>query len=147
MEKIIISVLIAILATVEIALAASGVLKDNKAPEIHIYQEKILYEIGCDDEVILKGIVALDDKDNDVSETVELVSRNTIVEGQIEAVGISACDKSGNVMTSKVIFVVEEDGTFKILDYSNYIVDMDTMKYTVKGTSVTGTLKDYETIR
>lgn len=147
MEKIIMSVLIAILATIEVYLAASGVLRDNEAPEIHIYQEKILYELGCDDEVILKGIVALDNKDNDVSETIELVSRNTIVEGQIEAVGISACDKSGNVSTSKVIFVVEADGTFKILDYSDYIVDMDTMKYSVKGTSVTGTLKDYEAIR
>ena len=146
MKKIVITVLVAVAVIVEAIVVITGMSKDSTAPEIHIYQENIAYGIGCDDEVILNGIVASDRKDGNVSDSVEIVSRATIVEGKIEAVTLSACDKSGNVATTKVVFVVEDDGTYKILDYSKYKVDMEKLQYTVEGSNVSGVLEGYEVI-
>lgn len=144
MKKILITAAVAIAAIVEVGILIFGVTKDTEAPEIRIYQEEIQYSFGCSDGVILSGIVAHDAEDGDVSDTAEVVSRSVVVENRLETVAISACDKSGNVATTKVIFVVEADNTFKILDYSKYNVDMDNLQFSVDGAELSGEIEGFE---
>lgn len=139
-KKILITAVVVIVASIEMIILITGVGRDNEAPDIFIYQDKIKYGIGCANEDILRGVSATDKEDGDVSDTVEIVSRSTIVEGRLEAIKFCACDKSGNVADTKVLFVVENDGTYKILDYSAYKVDMENLEYQVEGADISGVL-------
>lgn len=132
--------------TIEICMLIIGMAKDKTSPIITVYQEKIAYSIGCSDDVILAGIEAKDDKDGDVSEHAIVVSRSVISEGKLERVDISASDESGNVTTTKLIFAIEDDNTFKVFDASKYTVDMENLQFKVDGSGVAGQLSNYEVI-
>ena len=132
--------------TLEICMVIIGMAKDKTSPIITVYQEKIAYSIGCSDDVILAGIEAKDDKDGDVSEHAIVVSRSVISEGKLERVDISASDESGNVTTTKLIFAIEDDNTFKVFDASKYTVDMENLQFKVDGSGVAGQLSNYEVI-
>ena len=102
--------------------------------------------MGCGDDVILAGIVAKDDKDGDVSGNAIVVSRSVIQADKLERVDISASDNSGNVTTTKLLFAIEDEDTFKVYDASKYTVDMENLQFKVDGSAVTGELSGYEVI-
>lgn len=146
MKKMWIAVAAIAVVTIEICILILGIVKDKTAPTITVYQEKIAYSMGCSDDVILAGIVAKDNKDGDVSKNVIVVSRSIIQTDKLERVDISASDNSGNVTTTKLLFAIEDENTFKVYDASKYTVDMENLQFRVDGSSVTGELSGYEVI-
>ena len=146
MKKMWMAVAAIAVATIEICIMILGVTKDKTAPTITVYQEKIAYTMGCGDDVILAGIVAKDDKDGDVSKNAIVVSRSVIQADKLERVDISASDNSGNVTTTKLLFAIEDEDTFKVYDASKYTVDMENLQFKVDGSAVTGELSGYEVI-
>lgn len=146
MKKMWIAVAAIAVVTIEICILILGIAKDKTAPTITVYQEKIAYSIGCSDDVILAGIVAKDNKDGDVSKNAIVVSRSIIQTDKLERVDISASDNSGNVTTTKLLFAIEDEDTFKVYDASKYTVDMENLQFKVDGSSVTGELSGYEVI-
>lgn len=146
MKKMWIAVATIAVVTIEICILILGIAKDKTAPTITVYQEKIAYSMGCSDDVILAGIVAKDNKDGDVSKNAIVVSRSIIQADKLERVNISASDNSGNVTTTKLLFAIEDEDTFKVYDASKYTVDMENLQFRVDGSSVTGELSGYEVI-
>lgn len=146
MKKMWIAVAAIAVVTIEICILILGIAKDKTAPIITVYQEKIAYSMGCSDDVILAGIVAKDNKDGDVSKNAIVVSRSIIQTDKLERVNISASDNSGNVTTTKLLFAIEDEDTFKVYDASKYTVDMENLQFRVDGSSVTGELSGYEVI-
>lgn len=146
MKKMWIAVAAIAVVTIEICILILGIVKDKTAPTITVYQEKIAYSMGCSDDVILAGIVAKDNKDGDVSKNAIVVSRSIIQTDKLERVDISASDNSGNVTTTKLLFAIEDENTFKVYDASKYTVDMENLQFRVDGSSVTGELSGYEVI-
>lgn len=146
MKKMWIAVAAIAVVAIEICILILGIAKDKTAPIITVYQEKIAYSMGCSDDVILAGIVAKDNKDGDVSKNAIVVSRSIIQTDKLERVDISASDNSGNVTTTKLLFAIEDEDTFKVYDASKYTVDMENLQFRVDGSSVTGELSGYEVI-
>lgn len=146
MKKMWMAVAAIAVATIEICILILGITKDKTAPIITVYQEKIAYTMGCGDDVILAGIAAKDDKDGDVSGNAIVVSRSVIQADKLERVDISASDNSGNVTTTKLLFAIEDEDTFKVYDASKYTVDMENLQFKVDGSAVTGELSGYEVI-
>lgn len=146
MKKMWMAVAAIAVATIEICILILGITKDKTAPTITVYQEKIAYTMGCGDDVILAGIAAKDDKDGDVSGNAIVVSRSVIQADKLERVDISASDNSGNVTTTKLLFAIEDEDTFKVYDASKYTVDMENLQFKVDGSAVTGELSGYEVI-
>ncbi|MBQ2982963.1 MAG: hypothetical protein IJD58_12740 [Lachnospiraceae bacterium] len=146
MKKMWIAVAAIAVVAIEICILILGIAKDKTAPIITVYQEKIAYSMGCSDDVILAGIVAKDNKDGDVSKNAIVVSRSIIQADKLERVNISASDNSGNVTTTKLLFAIEDEDTFKVYDASKYTVDMENLQFRVDGSSVTGELSGYEVI-
>lgn len=146
MKKMWIVVAAIAVVAIEICILILGIAKDKTAPIITVYQEKIAYSMGCSDDVILAGIVAKDNKDGDVSKNAIVVSRSIIQADKLERVNISASDNSGNVTTTKLLFAIEDEDTFKVYDASKYTVDMENLQFRVDGSSVTGELSGYEVI-
>ena len=146
MKRMWIAVAAIAVVAIEICILILGMTKDKTSPTITVYQEKIAYSMGCGDDVILAGIVAKDDKDGDVSKNAIVVSRSVIQADKLERVDISASDNSGNVTTTKLLFAIEDEDTFKVYDASKYTVDMENLQFKVDGSNVNGKLSGYEVI-
>lgn len=146
MKKLWIAVAAIAVVTIEVCILILGLAKDKTGPIITIYQEQIEYSIGCSDDVILAGVVANDKRDGNVSANAIVVSRSIIEANKLERIEISASDNSGNVTTTKLLFAIEDDNTFKVLDASAYVVDMENLQYEVNGSGVKGELAGYEII-
>lgn len=146
MSKIIYGALAALFVVVEICMIVMGMAKDKKPPVINIYQEKINYSFGCDDEVLLAGAVATDGKDGDVTKLVTVSARVEMVQGKLESVTYSASDKAGNVSSMKVLFVTESNGTYKILPFENYHVNSENLQYSIEGAELAGYIEQAQVI-
>ena len=146
MRNTIIIAISAVFILVEVAMIAIGLGKDTQCPSISIYQESIDYTFGCDNEVLLKGVSAVDNKDGDVSAGVTISERTVMVTGKLEAVTFAVCDKEGNLSQMKVLFVTEDDGTFKILEYKNYHVNKENLQFSIEGATLTGTVEQVQVI-
>ena len=128
-----------ILAVVALLILFIGsVAEDNTAPSIRVRSEDILYSVGCDDEVLLAGVSATDEKDGNVSEHIVVSNRSMVSENKVEIVTFTVSDAAGNVANKDVVFVVNDDGTFILADYAAYSVDMDTLEITIEGIGVVG---------
>ncbi len=146
MNKIIYGLLAALFVVLEVCMIVVGMAKDKKPPIINIYQEKINYAFGCDDEVLLAGASASDAKDGDVTALVTVSARVEMVKGRLESVTYSASDKAGNVSSMKVLFVTESDGTYKILPFENYHVNSENLQYSIEGAELAGYIEQAEVI-
>lgn len=128
-----------ILAVVALLILFIGsVAEDNTAPSIRVRSEDILYSVGCDDEVLLAGVSATDEKDGNVSEHIVVTNRSMVSENKVEIVTFTVSDAAGNVANKDVVFVVNDDGTFILADYAAYSVDMDTLEISIEGIGVVG---------
>lgn len=119
-----------------ILIVVLSLAEDETAPGIQIEQSKIAYSPGCDDDVLLMGVTATDDKDGDVSDTLMITKRIKLPGGQMEAVSYVASDGSGNVSTLDVIYLTQDDGKYRILLYEQYSVDMDSLEVSVEGVDI-----------
>lgn len=146
MNKVILGSLAALFIVVEVCMIVVGLSKDKEPPVINIYQENISYTFGCDNEELLKGAVARDKKDGDVTDNMTVSARVEMVKDRLEAVTYAASDKAGNVSTMKVLFVTESDGTYKILPFENYHVNNENLQYSIEGADLAGVIEQAQVI-
>ncbi len=146
MNKIVYITLGAIFVVIEVCMIVIGLSKDKTPPVISIYQENINYTFGCDNEELLKGAIAKDEKDGDVSYSITVSARVNMVPDKLESVTYSATDKEGNVSTMKVLFVTEKDGSYKLLPFENYHVNRENLQYSIEGAELAGVIDQAEVI-
>ena len=90
--------------------------KDRKAPEIFFSEEnQVTYQEGMDEELLLQGVTAMDEKDGDVSESL-LVEKVTGINGKEVIVTYVARDGADNVgKASRAFRIADEDEEKEIL--------------------------------
>ena len=131
-----------LVAVIELCIIVGGFARDKKGPVIKLDPSVLEYYIGCSNEELLKGVTARDKKDGDVSSSLIVSKRILLSVGNMEVVSYVACDKTGNVTTSEVLFKAESDGTYKILSYESYHVDVENMYVSIDGEDTTIKIQD-----
>jgi len=85
--------------------------KDRVAPEIYAKEITLVYEEGMEEDKLLEGVVATDNKDGDI--TKEIVIEKVVMDSQKTNVTITygVADSAGNIskVTRTVDMIVEED--------------------------------------
>lgn len=140
MRKIAIAIAAGILVVIGITSVVLNIKKDDVAPVISVEATNMKYSVGCEDKVLLQGAKALDKVDGDVSDTLEIVGRTVITEDELEVVEYAACDKSGNVCSQKMVFVMTDKENFQVCDYESYSVDLDNLECKVDDSKYEGYL-------
>ena len=100
------------LIVLALLVAGNGMLyvkQDRKCPEITFPSEEVTYEAGTDQTVLMDGVVALDGKDGDVTETLRVAEVLPSDDNQTAMVVYFAKDRSNNVVrrTRKVNYIAD----------------------------------------
>lgn len=77
------------------------VTSDRKEPEIKMGSEKLVYKKGMDEAELLKGVIATDDKDGDVTDSLIVESVFQSKDGKSVTVVYAAKDANNNVGKAK----------------------------------------------
>lgn len=97
--------ILGIVGSVIAVVIGIGVIKfatsDRKGPVITYPDEELTYTEGESDDVLLKDVTAIDDKDGDVSDTLMVANRIVIGNGEYMEVVYAAKDSKNNITTTK----------------------------------------------
>ena len=100
------------LIVLALLVAGNGMIymkQERKCPEITFPSEEVTYEAGTDQSVLMDGVVALDGKDGDVTETLRVAEVLPSDDNQTAMVVYFAKDRSNNVVrrTRKVNYIAD----------------------------------------
>ena len=105
------------LALITVILLAASIIvylgQDHVAPVINVPEGELTYKEGQDDGVLLLGVTATDDKDDDLTGDVRIYDIAVLDNGNQAVVTYAVYDKSNNLgkATKLINYIAKEDGT------------------------------------
>jgi hypothetical protein len=89
------------LIVLSLLVAGNGMIyvkRDTKGPEITFPTDEVTYEAGTDQSILMDGVVVLDGKDGDVTDTLRVIDVLPSEDGKTAMIVYVAKDKSNNVV-------------------------------------------------